>query len=215
MGNCFVTKLKGVVTDDNLMKLNHFRVKVIEAGGGMTLELPAGIAGTIKSVNNGSIDVSYVAQGAAMITVANTIVDISNKYDLLLFGCNHVDADVEVLRYSPLTLVSVIEGNLHGDIADLFYSATDLQGVNVRNNSLLTGDVACLSGKITNASRAFNFSYTNVYGDAAVFLEINSGISLEVNIMGTRVTTTQATIDALAAKNITLVYNKGQVVPAQ
>ena len=54
----------------------------------------------------------------------------------------------------------------------------------------------------------------NLEGDSSVFLEIvnSNNKEIEINILNTKITTTQSIVASLAAKNITLVYDASQVV---
>lgn len=105
MGNCFVTKLKAVVENDSLVKMGHmvFNVKerstsraCIRFNSARSMQITALDGGYFSTTEGGEhltfMTISAYTDIFLYFANANFRVDISNKYDLLVFECDAIKA---------------------------------------------------------------------------------------------------------------------------
>lgn len=133
MGNCLITKLKGVVTNDELLKLDEIKVRFGSNQGkpfrtkfegditikALTGSLTDSTGMTSLSEAKGSTSEIYVKE--------NTIVSISSKYNLVSFCIynnrsdgkeNDVTFDFDLLKYTALGSVEISGGEkVTGDVS--------------------------------------------------------------------------------------------------
>ena len=148
--NCLVTKLKGVVDNPNITKLNEFRFKVIAEDNfnGKWLRLvnksqsepmivTASSPGTFTVDNDSTIRNTYSIQpgGRPTLKFSNATYDVSviGKYNCGMFsqqvdtGHNNslIEIDIDVLKYSPVSSITgygnrYMTGNINNFDKSLF-----------------------------------------------------------------------------------------------
>ena len=202
MAKCLVTKLKGSVDNNELLRIGEMRIKVesVESptkntqGFSCTFSEPT----TLEIVGEGYFtdDTLTENKGKSMVVPANnntniivsqaTIVSIRDKYNLVTLYCfisngspygqNKV-LNIEDLKYSHnIRELNLYNMKVTGDIANL-KNLTALT-VLLLNNTNVTGDISALKN-ITSLNR-INLSNTNVTGDIANLKNLTAltGISL-------------------------------------
>ena len=142
--DCLVTKLKGSVNDDTLLKLGEFRVKfdmtsdvnlddththgyinvgqVLSSGGYTVSVIGNGYIGTSDSdVTSKSLNIA----SSANIYLTDDVEELSfsNKYNIRTLSCRYCrDAifDIADLGYSPLVNLELYSSGVYGDVSNLF-----------------------------------------------------------------------------------------------
>lgn len=142
--DCLVTKLKGSVNDDSLLKLGEFRMKfdmtsdvspkdsnthghinvdqTPESGGYTVSVIGNGYIGTSDSnVTNKSINVT----SSTDIYLTDDVEELSfsNKYNIKTISCRYCrDAifNIADLNYSPLINLELYSSGIYGDVSNLF-----------------------------------------------------------------------------------------------
>lgn len=174
MENCLVTKLKGVVDNDNLIKIGEGIIKVVNAHNSFKMSI--GCAdGTLTmmdgaTVNIGGSEVTTVALGDITGTFpAGTYrINISGKYglttfaDYYLYGISNFKIPVDMIKYSPnMTTLGFVY--VDGDIKHLkelhnlqVFSVYDISGVVSDLSILLNNNVSLNSFMIVSQNFAGN-----------------------------------------------------------
>ena len=142
--DCLVTKLKGSVNDDTLLKLGEFRVKfdmtsdvnlddththgyinvgqVLSSGGYTVSVIGNGYIGTSDSdVTSKSLNIA----SSTNIYLTDDVEELSfsNKYNIGTLSCKYCrDAifDIADLGYSPLVNLELYSSGVYGDVSNLF-----------------------------------------------------------------------------------------------
>lgn len=218
--NCLVTKLKSRVNNDSLIVIGHMRVKTVAGCSFNVVNYLEDKNITAKSINNDSINTTILCNDSDHMIGANspngTIVDLSSKYDISAFKGI---ADVNALDFKYCPIIGIIlqdrdglRNPLKGDIADLFYSSPGIKWCDLRTGDI-SGDIASIASKIgTLKNQEFNLLSTNIHGDLGSLLEHWGTECKEINIMKSKITLTQATLNAFTAKGVTVHYDTNQVV---
>lgn len=218
--NCLITKLKSSVNNDNLVVIGHMRVKTV---AGCTFNVVNYLEDkniTAKSINNDSINAIIMCNDSDHMIGADspngTVVDLSSKYDISGFK-GIADVNASEFKYSPIISIILQERDglknpLKGDIADLFYSSPGIKRCDLRTGEI-GGDIASIASKIgTLQNQELNLLASNIHGDLGSLLEYWGTECKEINIINTKITLTQATLNSFAAKGVTVHYNSNQVV---
>ena len=200
MNMCLVTKLKGIVNNESLLKLSEFRFKIdkvqspsknnrsfaidvnssmyvrIIGEGYFTNEDLSENKGKSLLLNPESINCIYVSNN-------DVEVSIENKYNIERFYCEAV---------SDSWLVGTGHKNIHIDINDFKYSNA-LTSLNLADTTL-TGDIAAI--KNLTALAYLNLENTTLIGDIAAIKNLTALTYLNLE-------NTTLTGDIAAIKNLT------------
>ena len=174
MENCLVTKLKGVVNNDNLIKIGEGIINVINRSTPFKMNI-GGADGMLtmmdgKTVNVGGSELTTVALGSITGTFpAGTYrIKISGKYGLTTFadyyqyGVNEFKIPVDMIKYSPnmVTLGFVpVDGNIKAlkGLSNLqTFSVYDISGVVSDLTVLLNNNVSLKNFMIVSQNFAGN-----------------------------------------------------------
>lgn len=175
MGNCLVTKLKGVVDNDNLPKFNALKIH-FDAGnsgqyGSLRIEAPVIDADT----NNG-----YIADSSA--DLQNQDTHISTADALSLYASN-VEMDIEITPKYDITKLQTIDNRASFDTNDVKY-LTKLTNLFIKNYSC-TGNFEDLV-KLTNLEQ-LNVSGSLIYGDIDTISAATDLSLFDISYTGTRI----------------------------
>ena len=142
--DCLVTKLKGSVNDDSLLKLGEFRMKFdmtsdvshkdSNTHGHITVDQAPYSGGyTVSVIGNGYIGTSdsNVTSKSINVTSSTSIyltddveeLSLSNKYNIRTISCRYCrDAifNIADLDYSPLMNLELYSSGIYGDVSNLF-----------------------------------------------------------------------------------------------
>lgn len=142
--DCLVTKLKGSVNDDTLLKLGEFRIKfdmstdVVSDGththGYITTNSVHGTSGfTVSVIGNGYIGTSDSDVTSKSINVEDYTsiyisddveeLSLSNKYNIRFLSiryCRDAIFNIEDLEYSHLISCELYSKGIYGDVTNLF-----------------------------------------------------------------------------------------------
>ena len=195
MENCLVTKLKGVVNNDNLLKIGEGIIKVIDrkVPFQMTIGGTDGILTMMdgKTVNVGGSELTTVALGITGTFPAGTYrIKISGKYgldslaDYYQYGTDELKIPVDMIAYSPnMTHLGFVY--VDGDIKAL-KELHNLQTFKVYNISGVVSDLVVLLNNNVGLNDFMIFSQNfagNLVDLAAVTKNIGVNIK-DTNISG-------------------------------
>ena len=193
MGKCLITKLKGSVQNDSLLRIGEFCIKVSKVES-PTADSQCFVVNNSKDAQLRIIGDGYFTnetlsenKGKVMDVVANTEttvylsngdyeIVVSEKYSLTQVGTytttswktykGKLSFDIDSLKYSPkISFLALSSTQVTGDIA-VFGKLTGLTHL-VFENTQVTGDISVL-GKLTGLKFVV-LSNTKVTGDIAVF----------------------------------------------
>lgn len=194
MGNCIVTKLKGVVDNDNLVKIGEGIIEVIDRPAPFQMTI-GGTDGTLTmmdgaTVNVGGSEVTTVAFGDITGTFpAGTYrIKISGKYGLNAFadyyryGVSNFKIPVDMIAYSP-DMVTLGFVYVDGDIKAL-KDLKKLQTFSVYDISGVVSDLAALLNNNANLN-GFQIYSQNFAGNLADLAAVTKNIA--VNIKNTNI----------------------------
>lgn len=173
--NCLVTKLKGVVDNDNLPKFNvlkvHFGAGDSGQYGSIRIEVPVGNANT----NNG-----YIANNAANLQNQDTHISITNA--ISLFASN-VEMDIEISPKYDITTLQTIDARASFDTNDVKY-LTKLTKLSMKTSSC-TGNLEDLV-KLTNLEQ-LSVSGSHIYGDIDTISAATNLSNFDISYTGARI----------------------------
>ena len=242
MENCLVTKLKGVVENGSLIKIGHmvFNVKERSTSSASirftsvnSMQITALDGGYFSTTEEGehltSMTISAYTDTFLYFANANFRVDISNKYDLLVFECNatnafevnlsdmaycnrlqvlgltycNVNGDIEDIKnLSSLVQLKAAYSNIKGDIANLV-GLTNLTLINLIGNSSIFGDINSLAS--INSLQTVYLEDTKVSGELSSILNI-TGLT-EINVAGTDINVNIAAISGMSSIQVLSLGN--------
>lgn len=180
---CFITKLKGNVTDGSLPKLEELRFLIKKTGDVRNIILCDGVASNKKvtstvsgnnyftdyngTVNNGNSLIYGVTQDQNRYF--NSLEDgyyiVSPKYNIgriQIKDYKDMDIDISDLSYCKnLTAIKIYDTSLFGDIASL-NRLVNLTSINISRTNV-SGDIASLNSLVN--LNDINVSGTGIYGD--------------------------------------------------
>lgn len=182
MGNCLITKLKGVVDNDNLLKLGEFsyvaqNVSLVSSEPGTGARLPI----SIRILDGGTFpngEKTYLYPGDQSVILLSEVSKIAVKYDdnnidtILLFDASKLNfADIKyVTSINGIYFSSPSEksGILNGDLKDL--SSHKFYGFSLVGQKTVTGDISNIKLLVpwseTQGGIDFrNTSGSGIYGD--------------------------------------------------
>lgn len=181
MGQCLITKLKGTVSNNTLLKVGELRINFSATGSSRKMQIRFTSNITLVctggfftdeslSVNNGTtytckqdkIETIYVSNGSGYISCLNgkykcSLINISSS-------CYFIDTD-DLKFDSDLSFAALDSSLSTGDLSSLcFARITDL-GV---SNTNIYGDISTIANckRLTSASL---YNSPNIKGDIAVF----------------------------------------------
>ena len=172
MENCLVTKLKGVVNNDNLVKIGEYKmhvnvdsatdVKIVGSDGTITILGNNNYYFTKNGQQTKTIEYSSVA---ATWPAGEYDVLFTNKYSVTICdGANGID--LEVFSFSD-RLNYISASNAHGDITFLNGKTLGLGfSLDGTNNFNVTGPLSAIASATKNAPVTFQF--TSIVGDIAL-----------------------------------------------
>jgi len=188
MGNCLVTKLKGIVDNDNLKKFGVLTLNIAEAdSGGNRLVISGQVTGKARIIGNGHFtntgstfdpsgdigtEVNIPFQGWS--SNGNYKIEIDDKYNLsgTFNSGNSQSLDLSDLMYNTAFTRFTMKG-CEGDIIALINKNPLLTTVicnNTENPSKVYGNLGDLeSVNITN----LNLSYSGITGNLDDFKSVN------------------------------------------
>lgn len=163
MGNCLVTKLNGVVSDDSLPRLNEVTL-AIKTGQQTLVELPSFAPNTTTAYleNSNSFPGGGQTSGPGNNSVSANIVEdgyyrIQNKYSLTgiwrtisdATRCNEVSLNLSEIEYcTQLQILNIgSKCDLVGDLSS-FANLAALWDLEVASATSLTGDLSSISGLV-------------------------------------------------------------------
>lgn len=204
MEKCLITKLKGTVDNNSLLKLGEMRIIVKEDSSNTPSRHKIALTfyeDTVLSIigngyftddslsaNKGkSISVKAYVQTELYVSNGNFEISIPNKYTLTYFRIypSNISVDIEDLKYSTeLTSIILSETPSYGDISALG-NLTKLTYIGAFICSKINGDISALSN-LTALTR-IGFSNTKVNGDISALRNLTALTSLSIsnnNVMG-------------------------------
>lgn len=179
MKNCLVTKLKGVVNNDNLEVFNHF--KVTFGTGAFSLKLKNTEEWTIDcdnttdQINYGSSVASFPITSSSVgdynfsgTLTKDTTFDICSKYAITAIEVASVKVkDMYDIAHIPLT-----EFNYHPDASDVMIDISKFIGKEMKvlrvNTSYISGNLK-LADVVTPAMTEILLNTSGVSGNISVF----------------------------------------------
>lgn len=208
MNKCLVTKLSGLSSNNELLRVGEMRVKLnkvespsketqalyIEVSKETTLEIIGDgyFTDETLSINNGKT--KLVKSVFSNIFVSNSSVEIAvlNKYALIKIrgakvntfesNCKNKEFSLSNVKFSAgLTDINFPQSGVYGDLSDL-QRLTTLQYVHL-NSTQIYGDISSLKN-LTGLSE-LNLSNTQIYGDI-VNLKNLTGL-IYINLSNTQI----------------------------
>lgn len=182
MGQCLITKLKGTVSNNTLLKVGELRINFSATGGSRKMQIRFTSDITLVctggfftdgslSVNNGTtytckqdkIETIYVSNGSGYISCLNgkykcSLINISNS------GCYFIDTD-DLKFDSDLLFVALDRSLSTGDLSSLCLARITDLGV---SNTNIYGDISAIAN-CKNLNIASLYNSPNIKGDIAVF----------------------------------------------
>ena len=200
MNKCLITKLNGIVNNENLLKIGEFRIKIDKvqtpSTSNRSLAIGVNIPTNIRIIGSGYFTDENLSadKGKSLllnpkslnyIYVSNDDITISieNKYNLTRFNCNAVQNPWDV---------GMNHANIHINIEDFKYS-TALTGLGLSSTSV-SGDIAAV--KNLTALTGLVLNSTSVSGDIAAVKNLTALTGLGLN-------STSVSGDIAAVKNLT------------
>lgn len=180
MGNCLVTKLKGVVDNDNLIHLNEFRVNARVANNGnpafrssetqslTILKGDATFTGGVKSINIGQFWPSerFVTDGAQ-----NIVLSVADKHKLTHVNYNPLDIEsIEILKYC--TALTGVEINIQCaiSVSELVSNLPEqITILNIAGSNQLEGNIKELADAYASTLTEIRTWGTTIVGDFGEF----------------------------------------------
>lgn len=177
MKNCLVTKLKGVVDNDNLVKIGEYKMHISLANNVANSKIN-GSGGTITILGNNNYYFTQNGQQVKTISYSNTVftwpageydVLFTNKYGITI--CERVEGfDLDVLSFSKGLTYIGSQNNARGDLSFLKdkHLPTGL-AINVAStgtNKGLTGSLSSIAPAVKNVNVIL--STTSITGDIAL-----------------------------------------------
>ena len=200
MNKCLITKLNGIVNNENLLKIGEFRIKIDKvqtpSTSNRSLAIGVNIPTNIRIIGSGYFTDENLSadKGKSLllnpkslnyIYVSNDDITISieNKYNLTRFNCNAVQNPWDV---------GMNHANIHINIEDFKYS-TALTGLGLSSTSV-SGDIAAVKNLTALTSLVLNS--TSVSGDIAAVKNLTA-------LTGLGLSSTSVSGDIAAVKNLT------------
>ena len=198
MKKCLITKLKGSVDNNSLLKLGEMRIKVSEDSSNTPSRHKIALTfyeDTVLSIigngyftndslsaNNGkSISVKANVQTELYVSNGNFEISIPNKYALtyLRIYPSYISVNIEDLKYSSeLTNITITETPSYGDISAL-RNLTKLTHIGAFVCNEIYGDISALSNLIGLTTLGLNG--TKVSGDISALSNLTSLINLDIS----------------------------------
>lgn len=172
MGNCFITKLKGVVADTHLAKMNELVLRTtsneskINVDGIKNITVKdtdgANVLTTDKSTYRNTISYTKIR---SCCNSTNRYISISDKFDLTYLGLNSVETDTSKLRYIS-NLTGIAFNNVSGyinlnDLAQMQKSIISISFAYMPNFIFDLNEIS----KFTNLSEFTAFGIKSVTGN--------------------------------------------------
>lgn len=219
MGNCLVTKLKESVNNPDLSKLGVIRMNLSNSNS-YIVNYASGSTGDVKSINNDSVNqvgINRFSNGLYPQGLPeNTIIELTNKYEIEYLSLEVVVFNISDLAYSPLTTFYFL-GNrsVTGDVLEMVKSShntlTELRFMYLRSVTL--DNIYDLFSVMGSQFLTCEFSYCEKVGgtiDSLLPLTLPNGLA--INVSGTAVTATQSAIDTLAGRGVTVTILPEQII---
>ena len=203
MNKTLVTKLAGIVENNDLLKLGEMRIffSVDETpkkasrnvnlafNEDVTVEVVGGYFtnNTLTENNGNTFRFSKNVQSNLVVSNSDCYIKIPNKYALTKIGVNTLEGnnlikstmrfDVEALKYSKgIVAFNVMSTSVYGDISNLSIDAlTEF----IVGSSNVYGDIAILAGN--NKLSRIDIQNTSLYGDIGVLRDFNLLDSLNLS----------------------------------
>lgn len=159
---CLVTKLQGVINNDNLLKLGEFRIKVTETNSpsadsqGITLSFSKD--SVVEIIGNGYFtdqtlqqnlgnSMNFTANEAKLIYISNGnyYISIKDKYSLLQFNTSvkaYPEFNINDLRFSKVVNIESYSNKLSGDLSAFIDNSLNYV---VLINTSVSGDLSTLN----------------------------------------------------------------------
>ena len=219
MGKCLVTKLKGAVDNQNLLRIGEMRIKfnkvsnptdttqciILKVSRDTKIEIIGDGYFTDSSLaqNNGK-NLTILANVSTEVYVSNNDIEFSipDKYAIANISVKeqyrgNASFDIEGLKFSTsLTNLYLTNMPAYGDIAAL-KNLTALTNINL-DNTQISGDIAAL--KNLTALTKLTASNTQISGDIAALKNLTALTKLTAS-------NTQISGDIAALKNLTALTN--------
>lgn len=241
MGQCLITKLKGTVSNNTLLKVGELRINFSATGSSRKMQIRFTSDITLVctggfftdeslSVNNGTtytckqdkIETIYVSNGSGYISCLNgkykcSLINISNS-------CYFIDTDD--LKFDSDLLFAALDSSLStGGLSSLCLARITDLGVSTTN---IYGDISAIAN-CKNLNTASLYNSPNIKGDIAVFKNTpkltslilgNAGIygdiisfssCLKLTTLNIPRTNLTGTVESLANALFTAGRNSGQI----
>ena len=216
MGNCLVTKLKGVVDNDNILKLGEIRFLTSKSDSINRCYLSFTESTTVKIINDGHFynsttsdlgkDLSLSAQQSSVGTKVSpgSLIQINNKYALasISFGTLENKISLAELKYSPLVYLYAEKDNIEGDISNL--AGRQMDFLNILNNPSVYGDIAVLKGMPLTV---LQLNGTQVTGDVSAL----KGMALTIVQINNLITGDISNLSSVKAEEISAMNLSGDL----
>lgn len=176
MENCLVTKLKGVVDNDNLVKIGEYKMHISLASAIANAKI-AGNDGTITILGNNNYYFTQKGQQVKTISYSNTVftwpageydVLFTNKYGITI--CEGVTGfDLDVLSFSKGLTYIGSQSNARGDLSFLkdkhLTAGLAINSTSFTYNRGVTGSLSSIAPAVKNVN--VMLISTSIVGDIA------------------------------------------------
>lgn len=184
MYNCLTTKLKDVVADNSLMKINEWKFQVLnKVAGDKNLRLVVSQPMTITTSDGQSIN-AVVGTACSIEAPEGAYINIPNKYallDIMPFNCS-VYADIFENAWSENVHFDIL--NNYGMNGDIFY-LSKIKGCKtflLNEMPLISGDIKSFENAEANIVTSVKLiRCSSLYGDIGVFKRFTNLEVLELD----------------------------------
>ena len=203
MNKTLVTKLAGIVENNDLLQLGEMRIfftvdetpkkasrnVTLAFNEDVTVEVVGGYFtdNTLTENNGNTFHFSKNVQSNLVVSNSDCYIKVPNKYALTKIGINPLDGnvlvkstmcfDIEYLKYSKgLTELNVMSTNVYGDISNLNIDALTVFSVSSSN---VYGDISVLGRN--KKLKKIEIKNTNLHGDISVFRDFNLLATLDLS----------------------------------
>lgn len=210
MSKCFITKLQGTITNDNLPKIGELVINfpkedtptkynrglVLKASSNINVRVSGGSFCSEDLVPNGKTSIVIPAQTQTTLYVENKdcIVFVNANYHLLTLtlgtmnnrGTSKISFDISNLKYNrpDFNIIYCADSKFYGDIS-AFKGASYLVHMYMSNCIGIKGDISVFANTTVYS---LTFENTGVYGDVASLSNCNNLIEVrftnDTNIFG-------------------------------
>lgn len=219
--DCLVTKLKAVVNNEELLKMDEFKLTALKDSTQCRFNIyyKTGKTGNAKSINNNSVDVTdknIISVGdLSLVFPENTQMKVSNigqvyRIDGTLAG-NVLELDLNQFVGSVLTYIALGGNGITGNINAILKNNA-VTTIQVENSNITDSIYDTISEHATTLTKYYVGGSSGVTGTIDSLLPLTLKNGLLIDVTNTAVTATQSAINTLASRGVTVYINSSQIV---